>query len=95
MKPEVIKDTQFQQNLAEAMVDWKMVMEQGLGVLEWWELVVKPGVRKLAMKTNKEINWERRGELNVLMLRQSYLARKMQCGDRSSVKVVRQTGRSK
>ena len=82
VKPEVIKDVQFQQNLAESMEDWKMVREQGLGVLEWWELVVKPGVRKLAMKRNKEINWERRGELNMLMLRQSYLASKMQCGER-------------
>ena len=31
--------------------------------------------RKFAMKRSKEIHWERRGELNLLMLRQSYLAR--------------------
>ncbi len=44
--------------------------------------MVKPGIRKLAIKRGKEINKERRCELNVLMLCQSYLARKMQYGDK-------------
>ena len=81
VRPEVIGDEVFQQNLYEAMEDWKLVRDRGLDTLKWWELVVKPGVKQLAMKRSKEINWERRGELNLLMLRQSYLARRLQCGE--------------
>ena len=82
LRREVIRDEYFRENLKEAMTDWLVVRSRGMEVLQWWELVVKPGVRKLAMKRSKEINQERRGELNMLMLRQSYLARKLQCGDR-------------
>ena len=81
VRPEVIRDPEFQALLAESMEDWKKVRDQGLHVLKWWEMIVKPGIRKLAMKRSKEINWERRGELNLLFLLQSYLARRLQKGE--------------
>ena len=82
IRPEVIRDDEFKKNLGEAMADWLIVKGRGMEVLDWWEFVVKPGVRKLAIKRSKEINQERRGLLNLLMLRQSYLSRRMQCGER-------------
>ena len=81
VRPEVIRDKKFQELLAESMADWIIVKERGLDILDWWEMVVKPGIRKLSIKRSKEINMERRGMLNLLMLQQSYLARKLQSGE--------------
>ena len=63
------------------MSDWKEVKDLGLDVLQWWELLVKPGIKKLAIQRSKEINRENRGHLNLLLLRQAYLARKLLLGD--------------
>ena len=63
------------------MKDWQEIKDLGLGVLKWWEMLVKPGIKKLAIQRSKELNWEKRGELNLLLLRQAYLAKKLQEGD--------------
>ena len=81
VRPEVICDKVFQDQLAESMADWYVVKERGLDVLTWWELVVKPGVKKLAMKRSKELNWQRRGEINLLLIQQAYIAKKLMDGD--------------
>ena len=81
VKPEVIKDEIFKERLAESMLDWQEVHDLGLDILTWWEVMVKPGIRKLALKRSKEINRERRGELNLLLLRQAYLTRQAQLGN--------------
>ena len=44
-------------------------MSWGLEILTWWEPLVRPGIRKLALQRSKEINRERRGELNLLLTR--------------------------
>ena len=48
--------------------------------MDWWELVVKPGIRRLGLRISKEIKREKRGKLNMLMLRQSFHTRKLQEG---------------
>ena len=78
VREEVIKDKQFQERLKQAMEEWKGVKMEGLPILSWWELIVKPGIRKLAMERSKEINQDRRSHLNLLLLRQSYLIKKIQ-----------------
>ena len=80
VKPEVIKDQVFQERLSQSTLDWQEVNDLGLDILTWWMLLVKPGIRKLALQRSKEINRERRGELNLLMLRQAYLTRLLQLG---------------
>ena len=55
----------------------------------WWELIVKPGIKKLAIQRSKEINREKRGQLNLLLLRQSYLARKLMEGEFSQYTELR------
>ena len=80
IKPEVVKDKIFKERLSDSMHDWKEVRDLGLDVLTWWEIMVKPGIRKLAIQRSKELNRESRGLLNLLLLRQSYLARKVQTG---------------
>lgn len=48
-----------------------------MDVLSWWELIVKPGVKKLLIERGKEMNKSGREELNLLLLRQAYLIRKI------------------
>ena len=80
IKPAIIKDKLFQERLSESMLDWQEVNDLGLDVLTWWELLVKPGIKKLAIQRSKEMNREMRGELNLLLLRQAYLTRHLQQG---------------
>ena len=79
-KPEVILDQLFQARLKESMALWLEVKTLGVPVLKWWEGLVKPGIKRLAINRGKEINKEKRGELNLLLLRQAYLTRKLHSG---------------
>ena len=82
---EVIQDQLFQARLREVMLTYNRVKDfqgsQSFGVLQWWELLVKPGVLKLGLVRSKEINRERREALNLLILRQLYLTRKLRLGE--------------
>ena len=80
IKPEIIQDDKFKTDLQTAMIRWKEVKQAGLNILDWWELVVKPGIRRLGLSRSKEIKREKRGKLNMLMLRQSFHTRKLQEG---------------
>ena len=42
--------------------------------------MVKPGIKSLAINRSKELNQQRRSELNLLFLKQAYLTRKLQQG---------------
>ena len=53
------------------MLDWQEVNDLGLDILSWWEIMVKPGIKKLAIQRSKELNREKRGEQNLLLLRQA------------------------
>ena len=79
-KPEVIRDSIFNQKLKENFTVWTEIRQSGLDTLSWWELIVKPGIRKLLIERGKELNKERTGKLNLLMLRQAYLVSKLQKG---------------
>ena len=56
IKEEVVRDREFQ----ERVVQWKGIRDEGLPVLTWWEIVVKPGIRKIAINGSKEINQDRK-----------------------------------
>ena len=72
------------------MDTWQSVRSFGLEVLPWWENLVKPGVKKLLIMRGKEIKQERLGALNLLMLRQAYLERKVQSGQGERLGELRQ-----
>ena len=80
-KPEVIQDPLFQERLQQNMNQWLEVKSLGVPVLNWWEGLVKPGIKRLAINRSKEMNKEKRGELNLLLLRQAYLTRKLHGGN--------------
>ena len=81
IKEEVILDKVFQQNLSEAMIGWQRINSFGLETIPWWELIVKPGVRKLAMLRGRELNKISKESLTLLLVRQSYLNKKVKSGN--------------
>ena len=72
-RPEVVVDSKFREGLELNMLEWLAVKEHGVDILIWWEKLVKPGIRRLAKARGKEMNKERRGYLNLLLVRQAYL----------------------
>ena len=42
------------------MLCWDDIRKDGLPILSWWEMIVKPGLRKLDMERSKEINIARK-----------------------------------
>ena len=62
------------------MNEWNDVKAHGVEVLIWWEKLVKPGIKKLAKTRGREMKKERRCQLNLLLVRQAYLTKKMQAG---------------
>ena len=82
IKAEIVKDSIFKERLRDSMANWLDIKSFGLDVIPWWEIIVKPGVKQLAIQRSKEINKDKRGEINLLFLRQSYLTKKLQMGDR-------------
>ena len=88
LKPEVIRDSIFKERLKDSMVSWERIRAfQGdtLETLFWWEKMVKPGIRKLGIQRSKELNKERREELNLYLLRQTFLVKKVQQGQRGKL----------
>ena len=77
VKEEVAYDKDFQDRVKMAMDEWGDVRDLALPVFQWWELIVKPGIRKIAMNRGREINFQRRSRLNLLLLRQAYLVKKV------------------
>jgi exonuclease III len=80
-RPEVVVDSKFEESIQTSMVEWQEVKQQGVDVLIWWEKLVKPGIRKLAKERGYQMNKERRSHLNILLVRQAYLTRKLQQGN--------------
>ena len=77
IRDEVASDQKFSLMVADAMERWNEIRRQGLDILTWWELVVKPGLRDIAFKRSQEINEDRRGELNLLLIKQAYYVKKL------------------
>ena len=62
------------------MEEWLVVKNHGVDSLLWWEKLVKPRIRNLALVRGKEMNKDRRRYLNLLLVRQAYLTSKVQQG---------------
>ena len=89
-KSEVIKDEVFRQQLKESMVKWQEIKARGLHVLHWWELIVKPGIKKLAINRSKELKKQKRRVLNMLLLKQVYFTKKLQEGELNKLGMLRE-----
>ena len=88
VKAEVIRDNVFKERLAAAMEMWERVrvfhgsesQASESDIFSWWDHLVKPGIRKLALERTKEMNVSSKEVLNLLLIRQAYLTRKLQQG---------------
>ena len=90
IRPEVVKDKVFQDRLASNFKEWEEVRKFGVPVLTWWEALIKPGIRKLAIDRGKEINRDRRSFLNLLMLRQTFLIKRIHSGNLELLPALRE-----
>ena len=60
ISPNVIDDELFQEQLKEAVLHWSELRDyHHYSLLQWWDLLVKPGIRKLAINRSREINKSR------------------------------------
>ena len=80
LRDEVVQDPKFQANLAESMISWQTTKAFGMDIMLWWELVVKPGIKKLGMYRGKDLMKASREELNLLLVRQAYLNKTVKMG---------------
>ena len=55
IREEVALDKEFQERVKLAMIMWEDIRLVGLPVLPWWEIIVKPGIRKITMARSKQI----------------------------------------
>ena len=62
------------------MSQWQGVRSFGMETLDWWELVVKPGVQQLGKLRGKQIKKDRHSALNLLLVRQAYINKKIKLG---------------
>ena len=89
-KPFVIKDKIFKKRLEINFNLWLEVKSAGLNLLLWWEHIVKPGIKKLLIQREKEINKEQRNILNALVCKQSYFVQKIQQGEFGLLKSLKE-----
>ena len=80
--PDIVKDEIFKQRIGELFTLLREVRTNlNLDILSWWEDFVKPNIKKVLIMRGKEVAKERRGSLNLLLIRQAYLVRKVQQGN--------------
>ena len=87
IRNEVARDQIFQEKVNSGMQQWKLIQNNGLDILTWWELVVKPGIRRIAMERSNELNKEHRGALNILLIRQAFVTKKLR-SDLNSISLL-------
>ena len=80
ISPSVVKDDLFNIRLKTSMQEWTRVLDTGVEVLTWWEILVKKGIKQLAITRSKEIKKQTIGRLNILKLRQANLTHKVNTG---------------
>ena len=76
IKHFIVDDKVFQESVEQAFPDW-LETKEGLCPVFWWENVVKPGIRTLAITREKEINKQRRMELEALQMKLSFYVKKV------------------
>ena len=67
--PEVVNDSKFTELLQVKLDIWNQVLEAGADPMTWWQHLVKKGILQLAREQQREMNKERGGLLNLLLVR--------------------------
>ena len=77
VRNDVACDPDFKESVAANIIVWRRMLNNGLDIIKWWEIVVKPGIRMIALRRAREIRSELRNKLNMLYIKQAYLVRKL------------------
>ena len=70
------------------------MLNHGLDILTWWEIVVKPGILKIALERSRQVRTEKQGDLNILFIKQAYLVRKLRLERRVEILTALKTTQS-
>ena len=88
IKHYLVDDDVFQQNVRTSFHEW-LSLKDGLSPTFWWDHVVKPGIKEIALSREKEINMHRRRKIAALQLKLSYHLRNLKkCGTEDFVECV-------
>ena len=71
IKPKIVDDISFQNQVKVSISQWKLLRTKD-NILDWWELLVKPGIKNIAINRTREINKSSTGRLNFLYIKQLY-----------------------
>ena len=88
VKHFIIEDHIFQNKVRDSFLEW-LVLKDGLSPTFWWENIVKPGIKDIALSREKEINEQRRRKIAALQLRLTYHLRALKkCAPQDFVQCV-------
>ena len=80
--PDIVRDQIFKDRLKEQFgLLYEVRVNLELDILTWWEEFIKPNIKKLLIQRGKEVAKEKRGILNLLAIRQTYLVMNLQKGN--------------
>ena len=65
------------------MEHWRTVPDGNVSILDTWEYIVKPDVRRITRDRQCEVQVERFGTLNALFTKLSFFSSELQSGDLS------------
>ena len=71
IKHHIVDDKIFQDKVKNEFPNW-LSLQEGLCPIFWWEEVVKPGIRSIALSREREMNAQRRRKIAALQLRMSF-----------------------
>lgn len=75
-------DPEFQNDVKIKLDKWTATkIKFNYNTVEWWEAVVKPGIKNLAVVHTKRYNESKYGKLNMLYLKQKYYLNKIEEGN--------------
>ena len=57
IRKEIVDNEEFQEEFIQEYTHWEFLKEKyNYNILEWWECIVKPGIKSIAIKHTKEEN---------------------------------------
>ena len=79
--PNIVDDPDFQFELKSKLEKWRENKKKfNYDTINWWEVVIKPGIKNLAVIFTKKRNESKYGKLNMLYLKQKYFQNKIEEG---------------
>ena len=71
--PKIVEDPEFQADIKLKLDEWTAVKEKHIfNTVDWWEAMVKPAIKQIAVNFTKKYKKSRYGTLNMLYIKQTY-----------------------